>query len=451
MGTEPTEDKKASADSRGLVHLPQLKTGVQYKIDVRPPLKIVHLIEVADLNFHTDSAVFLPVPRKEAEGEAPPPPPPGEPEKPAGLSAVRVALRFAERFPEKKLLVAGHTDTAGSQAHNQTLSKKRSENVHAYLKGDADGWASSASGRHKTEDYQLILKWLARTRAWACDPGGIDGKTGPNTQKGLDGFRKAFNAEHKGSLATGGGIALADWKAFYTCYDQCLAQLAGCKPDELAAKRKALKYLDPAAIGCGESWPVDGVGVDGFKCETNRRVELLFFDQKEAPKLDCHAGGGCAKDKCKLYAEGYYKAEHVPVNVDDYAPADANVLLVELDDDLTPRLPEGLALRLEQGDREPVGVPWTAGKPVRGKRRFSFEGLPKSAECTLVAVANGEELVLFEKQVPDDPEKPVVWQHDIAELAAPVTEPAPPEQQGESPADLVKLTGTTDLEREPKA
>ena len=37
------------------------------------------------------------------------------------------------------------------------------------------------------------------------------------------------------------------------------------------------------------------------------------------------------------------------------------------------------------------------------------------------------------------------------ELAGPAVEPELPEQKGESPADLVKLTGTTDLEREPEA
>jgi hypothetical protein len=130
-------------------------------------------LEVEDVHFHTDSAVLLP----DYEGDAPP----SDEEKKEKITAftlLAVCFRHAQEHPERKMLLAGHTDTRAGSAYNFTLSQLRAENVLALLQGDRSGWAANCQNRHKVKDYQRILKWISRDWGWNCDPGDVDGNDG---------------------------------------------------------------------------------------------------------------------------------------------------------------------------------------------------------------------------------------------------------------------------------
>jgi hypothetical protein len=376
--------------------------------------KLVHVLELQGVHFNTDSAVLLPEASQDAsaaktEGEAP---------EVTGILAVRTALRFAEQYPAKRLLIAGHTDTTGGDAHNLDLSKKRAENVAAFVRGDRAAWAASSAGRHRVADWQQILKWVATTRGWDCDPGEVDNKSGPASTGALRRFRETYRAEKGTTLPTKtAGPAIDDWKAFCALYDDDLAARLGCEPSALAERRKALLAVDPPTVGCGEAWPVEKVGVDGYASKANRRVELLFFDELEAPKLACHQGATCTPAACPLYAPGgAYKAEVIPVDVDDYVPVDGAILSIGFPEDLGPRLPDGLVLRLVAGERPPIEHPWTDGQKRGAERVFTFEGLPDGVPFDLVAVVGQDELALWEQQTLGG-EAPLVWAHVLDELA----------------------------------
>lgn len=63
------------------------------------------------------------------------------------------------------------------------------------------------------------------------------------------------------------------------------------------------------AVGCGETWPLEAKGVVNYRSQTNRRVEILFYDPDELNKpLPCK-DADCAEDDC-----------HVFKNLDRYDP-----------------------------------------------------------------------------------------------------------------------------------
>jgi hypothetical protein len=325
----------------------------------------VQIVEMEDVGFHTNSAVLLPTPPRERASE--------EQAAVTGLAAVRAVLRNAEQNPEAVLVVAGHTDSAGSDATNRELSRLRAENVLAYLRGDRSAWAKSAHDRHEVEDWQRILTWLAVHRGWSCDPGGVDNLDGPKSQAGLDGFRAAYTRAKDAPLGDEGPMCKADWGAFYDCYEDDLGRLLGCSTDDLAERRARVQFHEPASIGCGESWPSDAAGIDGHASQTNRRVEFLFFQPADAPTLACHAGGGCDPAQCDLYGANGYKAEYVSIEGDDQVPPEEVVLRLPIwsrdGDPLT-----GLAVRVEaEGESlEPVTTDGEGVAEIRLRRPIPY-------------------------------------------------------------------------------
>lgn len=106
------------------------------------------------------------------------------------------------------------------------------------------------------------------------------------------------------------GVAqnVKDWTAIYDLYDRDLAQRLGCSVNELAGQRSALVTIDPASIACGEHWPVEATGQDNHASQTNRRVDILFFDTDEVP-----TGLPGAPPGTPIYGESIYKSEYIPV------------------------------------------------------------------------------------------------------------------------------------------
>src|SRR5215469_9208042 len=82
-----------------------------------------YVLEVEDAHFHHDSAVLLPDYECDSEaGETPD-------DHVSGLAVLANCYLYAKDKPSQKLMIAGHTDTTGSDAYNLKLSQMRADNV----------------------------------------------------------------------------------------------------------------------------------------------------------------------------------------------------------------------------------------------------------------------------------------------------------------------------------
>ncbi len=274
-------------------------------VEQRPGL----VLEMEDLHFHHDSAVLLPDPKRDGTQ--------GEPDEDqlTGLTVLRACYLQAKNNPAQKMLVVGHTDTTGKPGYNLTLSQLRAESVTHALLGKRDDWARVADSKHKVEDYQLILTWITETFAWDCDPGGVDDENGPKTKAAVRAFQKQYNARFRGKLAVDGVVGPETWKAFFDVYMSKLKKMLRTDDAGLDELRKELKFVDDGRrfVGCGESHPIAGERRDSFRSATNRRVEILFFDPGQEPKLDCQPNAKqCKPALCEIYRLKFYEFEPIP-------------------------------------------------------------------------------------------------------------------------------------------
>jgi outer membrane protein OmpA-like peptidoglycan-associated protein len=243
------------------------------------------VIEVQDALFRTNSCVVLP------EGETPG----SEHEAVTSGGLFATALRFAQEHRGKKLFIAGHTDTTATIEFNQTLSAERAKCALAILEGDRAGFVKLVHARHTVADYKQILSWCTAAFAdiFNCDPGTIDGNafTGiaplKKFQADYNRNKATLGAESQPDLAVDGDIGPLTWGAIFDVYELGLRQELDEDEAGVAELRKALVFVDDKrkALGYGEHHPVDQVGRDNVRSQSNRRVELLFFDSGEEPDL----------------------------------------------------------------------------------------------------------------------------------------------------------------------
>lgn len=252
--------------------------------------KNIVVVEMDDLNFHFGSCVLLPIPQAL---QAPQDPHIG------GLKVVARAMDYAIESG-RPLLVAGHTDSVGSDQANISLSQKRSDNLLLFIQGDYAGWADSCAD-YRVEDYQLILKWIADFWSWDCDPGPVDNVDGPQTQRGLQRFSEIFSGVFNESLAALNAPSKDHWQAFARLYEQALMERV-----DIHGARAALNLLDPATLACGEHWPEQGQYQDQLRSGANRRVELLFFDDTDLPDFSATDPPGYDIYGTDLYFEREY-------------------------------------------------------------------------------------------------------------------------------------------------
>ncbi len=250
----------------------------------------VQLLELpAAAAFHPESPVPLPVA------------PDGGPL--SLLGALATALDAVEREPELTLLVAAHhpADDEGE------LTRRRARAVTACLQGDGEAFAAACARGARVRDWQRVLQWVAAERGWACDPGAVDDVSGPRSQEAL----RAFRAQH----AASGGAPLPDttapggddWAAFLACYDQALADLLQVDPPALTSLRARLQLVHHP-LGCGGAWPLDRVRIGRYTGTSDERVDLLLFEEADAPQLRCHPDpdAPCDWKRCDVYRKKKY-------------------------------------------------------------------------------------------------------------------------------------------------
>jgi outer membrane protein OmpA-like peptidoglycan-associated protein len=292
---------------------------------------VATLLPISAAHFRTGSAVLLP------EGEAPTT---DVGTATTSVGALAVALRFNQENPGQKLLVAGHTDTVGSDASNDKLSTQRAHGVHAVLTGDRDAFVDIADQASKVSDWKQILRWAsvdlavlfpltasddtgpppgpvsAQFSFAGCDPDQIDDNafTGIGPVKA---FQRAFNANKAtlestaDELEVDGAFGKQSWGAVFDCYQYNMARELGEDPNGVQALRDLLAFLPTKQpfVGFGEHHPVDGNTADNSESQPNRRVEVLFFAKGQEPNVVLIDE---APDITELYLPDAYLMKEIP-------------------------------------------------------------------------------------------------------------------------------------------
>lgn len=288
-------------DANGVAGRVRITLGQRHRLVLERPR--ARVLQMEDVCFGTDRCLLLPaIPEtggtdvEEPRGQR------------DGLAVIAATLAFAQLHPTRSLLIAGHTDSVGSTDYNLELSQKRATNVLLYLQGDREGWAAHCTEHYARADFKRVHLWAKRVLGWDTDPGPLDEAWNAKTKAARDAFRRRCEQELGVTLQHGVAQNEGDWAAIYDLHDRHLASILRVAVDDLAQLRGDLKYTEPAAIGCGETWPVDALGVDDHASAGNRRVDVLFFDQDEIPDDVEGDPPGVA-----VYGSKTFKPEYIPV------------------------------------------------------------------------------------------------------------------------------------------
>ncbi|MCA8959049.1 MAG: OmpA family protein [Planctomycetes bacterium] len=307
----PSESKKSSGLGTEKTHVFKVKK------------KTVLCLEIEDVLFHHASAVFMPAGITSED-------PTGAQNRISGLAVIRAAYMHASDHPDQKLLIAGHTDTTGSDSVNETLSQKRAQGVLHVLAGERDPWVEIARKDHQPEDIEALLTWVAARLGWPCAPPSIDAKLDAADEKAVRAFQENYKAADFGEdIAVDGIVGKQTWGAFFQVMMVRLQELTETDATGLAELRGKVHWLydDLKSLGCGEYHPIDSPYRDDHESQVNRRVELLFFDPGEEPAKKpgsiCHAGSKAKADSCPLFNPRLYCFERVvPKNLEIQAVDD---------------------------------------------------------------------------------------------------------------------------------
>jgi len=260
----------------------------------------VDILEFEDTLFNDNSAVVMP--------EVPGLDPTAANAPFTGVKAIGMAFLFAGLYPERGLLVTGHTAAQGDIPESFRISRERAAGILYLIQGNVGGWSTTYAGRHLVRDYKQILKHLNDYAAawkhgnWACDPGDIDNNFTADTEHAFTNFAQHFNsdiaegAEEISALPfTLGELVLEApdnrlspqyWRAFYYVYELMVCDFLGKTRAELTALRNNLHWVNDAVkmVGCGHSFPVPGGerGNDKIRSTTDNRVEVLIYQASGA-------------------------------------------------------------------------------------------------------------------------------------------------------------------------
>jgi outer membrane protein OmpA-like peptidoglycan-associated protein len=288
-----------------------LKSGETYTVvlDLKNSSSI-YVLEFQDKLFRTNSAVVLPEMEKPADST--------DVSKISPIAMIASCLQYSFNT-SKTMLVTGHTDTAGNTEYNVKLSQKRARTVLATLTGDSDTFADICSRveYRRNSDYNQILAWVSEKWNWDCHPGQINDN---GNDLIVNKFRKEYNSKGPGSAWApkitewGGAGGNEIWTAYFNCYENFLVDELKTDRDGLKKLRDSCKFIIQRKwVGCGESHPRTAQNIDEFPCDTNRRVEVAFFDNGEKPVLTCENDPlQCSKNNCELYDPKKYPRVILP-------------------------------------------------------------------------------------------------------------------------------------------
>jgi outer membrane protein OmpA-like peptidoglycan-associated protein len=371
----------------------------------------VHILEMEDVLFHHDSAVMMPqspAGKSSQDGAEDDVVDPldivisADQEEVTGVKALALVFKQFEFDPEKRIIVAGHTDTSGRADYNFKLSDLRAQNVLYLLTGEREEesdhrkWSEVSYKKHKVEDYQQILKYFSTSpkRKWPCDPGDINNRWNKNTRDATEQFINYYNKDYvdkqdpKPAYLSPDLITAIDrdpqhrwpielWDAVFNLYSEEISDILDITQAELDNRRRLLlvddsKWVDPEKkfVGCGESFPIDDAEKSNYRSQSNRRVVILFFDKDEhgrdeAPLMDC------PPDRTKVHKEEdcplWHGFHFMPLYID---PLDLYAVVYHLEfkyhnrvENKTVSVPDGLIIKAFENDTEelPTHTKWKKG------------------------------------------------------------------------------------------
>lgn len=245
-----------------------IKTGVKHQFRLRPPdvANLVHAVPMAVFAF--DSSF------------------PG----PGIFDNLRAIQKMSVENGDARIVVFGHTDESGSTDYNKALSERRANAVLALLTNRLDIFDAVA----QMEEWGLSC-YQAMLRAVGCNPGAIDGESGPMTEEATRWFQREYNENvyrHREiqraypDLRVDGIIGPRTKAALREAY----VMIA---PADISARR----FAEPAAVGCSEFNPISG------DADENRRVVIAFFttQQPRDDEFPCRQGDASA---CQIDDDG---------------------------------------------------------------------------------------------------------------------------------------------------
>ena len=312
----------------------ELDTGEEYTLIV--PVD-VYRVEIEDAFFQTASAVFLPdAPLAfEEEGDEAdevgfwddelwkalhdshpafadnlqkqpylPESADGSPHRVAGVGRLATALRFLQKNKTHQLLIAGHTDRAGAPDYNQKLSEARAKVVLALLEGKREVFVETCNSYHVSDDDAVFVRYAARTRAWPCD---LHGDRQASAQV-IKQFQTSYNQEFSAKIAIDGVVGQQTLGAYYDILADEFAATVGGR-GRLEALRGEIRFVSNQhrLVGFGEKYPADPSEPDGTRCQSDRRVEMLFFEPPHLPDLSNPEKAGH-----KIYVEKLFTPVPLP-------------------------------------------------------------------------------------------------------------------------------------------
>ncbi|MFH1197538.1 MAG: hypothetical protein V1720_17700 [bacterium] len=324
----------------------------------------MYILEMEDVLFHLNSAVMMP---EDPQGKSSTDGNMDQSDeclKVSGLKALALAYKQIESDPNKLLIIAGHTDTSGTDEFNFKLSEERAENILYLLTVTKEEWAANCYARHKIEDYQQIMKHFEKKLVCGCDPGDVDDKWGPNTKTATKNFFEKTVPEKAAALLTKVENDYKKrwpedaWLPVYDLYSEEIAEALEISTGDLDILRiSGVHFVDPSTpyVGCGESFPIEEKEKSNYRSQRNRRVELIFFDKDEVPEMKCPADRKKVhkEEDCPLWRKYYF----IPVYLDpnDLKSAVYHLQFVYFDKIKKKQLPvpQGLAIKVyEDGHKQ---------------------------------------------------------------------------------------------------
>jgi len=323
----------------------------------------VDILEFDDDLFHDDSVVMMPEIPSAADADSASGS--GDAEEPfTGVKALGLGLIMARLYPERGMLVTGHT-AGGNVEESFQLSRNRAAVVLALFQGQAGEFGTRCAEKHTVEDYKQILKYVNDLEAdwksgdWDCGPGTVDNTFNDATQTALNHFAVHFNSDlassdddsdtdaaagaaeatatavsagHIDELpetlgeivsgATDNMLSAAHWTAIYHLYNRLVCDFVGCTVEELEELRGRLHWVNDGVkmVGCAHSYAVPSGerADDKIRSESDSRIEVLFY---RASAQESNALNVCGtlptaslhdlEDDCPMWHERHFTRSYV--------------------------------------------------------------------------------------------------------------------------------------------
>jgi hypothetical protein len=232
----------------------QLEAEKKHTFMLRPPVALAHL---HGTYFDTNKSFILPM----------------------AVASLKRLVEIYALHPDSELLIAGHTDTAGSESYNLDLSADRADAMKAYLRDDADTWLAwyetsvRDSKRWGAHEDSMMIDALVPEEMFSQVSHITAYQTWHNSK-----LPDARQPDETYSQPKGWEELNVDGLMGPKTRRQLILDYMNLDATSLPENARVVSY------GCGEYCPleseegdVDTDANDGKQQQFNRRVEVFFF------------------------------------------------------------------------------------------------------------------------------------------------------------------------------